>query len=132
MKDRQLRLLLIVIVILIFTPLILISRGNKEESEKVVKIYIEDTEAMLPPGHEDGTWVKPSDEQLRENLSAMQYEVTQEEGTEPAFQNEFWDSKEKGISYLESLYSVPLINSNQEQDGQVLQNRYPQEISMKL
>ena len=110
MKDRQLRLLLIVIVILIFTPLILISRGNKESPEKVAKLYIEDTDAILPLDSEDGTWQKPSDEQLRENLSALQYEVTQQEGTEPAFQNEFWDSKEEGI-YVDLISGEPLFSS---------------------
>ncbi|MCY1151667.1 MAG: bifunctional methionine sulfoxide reductase B/A protein [Sphaerochaetaceae bacterium] len=110
MKDRQLRLLLIVIVILIITPLYLISRGNQEENEKESKIYIADSNALLPPGHENGTWENPSDEQLNKQLSSMQYEVTQNNGTEPAFQNEFWDNKEEGI-YVDIVSGEPLFSS---------------------
>jgi peptide methionine sulfoxide reductase msrA/msrB len=110
MKDRQLRLLLIIILILIFTPLFLISRGNKEAPEKVAKIYIEETDALLPVEHENGTWEKPSDEELQEQLSSIQYNVTQHEGTELAYQNEFWDNKEEGI-YVDIISGEPLFSS---------------------
>jgi len=110
MKDRQIKFLLIAVVILVFIPLILISRGSKEEPEKVVHFTLEKTEAILPLDHENGTWEKPSAEELRKNLSPIQYEVTQQEGTEPAFQNEFWDNKEKGI-YVDIVSGEPLFSS---------------------
>src|SRR5437867_3088974 len=48
--------------------------------------------------HRDGgemtAFVKPSDEELRKRLTPMQYEVTQKEGTEPAFKNAYWDNHE--------------------------------------
>jgi peptide-methionine (R)-S-oxide reductase len=43
-------------------------------------------------------------------LSPQQYHVTQESGTEPAFQNEFWDSKEPGI-YVDVVSGEPLFAS---------------------
>ncbi len=38
----------------------------------------------------------PSDEELRQRLTPLQYEVTQRAGTEPAFTGEHWDAKDPG------------------------------------
>lgn len=40
---------------------------------------------------------KPSKEELKKKLTKMQYNVTQQCGTEPAFSNEYWDNKKKGM-----------------------------------
>ena len=40
---------------------------------------------------------KPSDEELKKRLTPLQYEVTQHEGTEPPFRNEYWNNHEDGI-----------------------------------
>ena len=53
---------------------------------------------------------KPSDTELREKLSAQQYYVTQESGTERPFQNEFWDHEEPGI-YVDIVSGEPLFTS---------------------
>ena len=53
---------------------------------------------------------KPSEEELRKKLSALQYSVTQEDGTERAFQNEFWDNKGEGI-YVDIVSGEPLFSS---------------------
>ena len=53
---------------------------------------------------------KPTDEQLKNTLSKMQYKVTQKEGTEPPFKNEFWDNKEEGI-YVDIVSGEPLFSS---------------------
>lgn len=85
MKDRQLRLFLIIFVILVIVPILFfITRMNTDNSEQESTLYIEETEALQPIGYEDGSWVKPSDDKLRENLSTIQFEVTQNDGTEPA------------------------------------------------
>jgi peptide methionine sulfoxide reductase msrA/msrB len=57
-----------------------------------------------------GTYRKPSDKELRSSLSKMQYKVTQKEGTEPAFNNEFWDNKAEGI-YVDVVSGEPLFSS---------------------
>ena len=53
---------------------------------------------------------KPSDEVLKKKLAAMQYEVTQRDGTEPPFKNEYWDNKEQGI-YVDIVSGEPLFSS---------------------
>ncbi len=58
-----------------------------------------------------GTYRKPSDKELRSSLSKMQYNVTQKEGTEPPFNNEYWDNKAEGI-YVDIISGEPLFSSN--------------------
>lgn len=59
---------------------------------------------------------KPSDEQLREKLTPMQYRVTQQDATEPPFQNEFWQHKEDGI-YVDIVSGEPLFSSKDKFDS---------------
>lgn len=47
---------------------------------------------------------------LETELSPLQYQVTQKSGTEPPFQNEFWDHKEEGI-YVDIVSGEPLFAS---------------------
>lgn len=56
------------------------------------------------------TFSKPSDQALREKLTAMQYNVTQREGTEPPYSNEYWDEKRAGI-YVDIVSGEPLFSS---------------------
>lgn len=50
------------------------------------------------------------DDPLRQQLTEMQYHVTQEDGTEPAFRNEYWDNEEPGI-YVDVVSGEPLFSS---------------------
>jgi peptide methionine sulfoxide reductase msrA/msrB len=61
-------------------------------------------------------YVKPSDEELRAQLSPLQYQVTQHEGTEPAFRNEYWDEKRAGI-YVDVVSGEPLFASVHKYDS---------------
>ncbi len=56
------------------------------------------------------TYDKPSEEQLRETLTPLQYTVTQKEGTEPPFRNEYWDNDKQGI-YVDVVSGEPLFSS---------------------
>lgn len=49
-------------------------------------------------------------EELKKRLTPLQYKVTQEEGTEPPFKNEYWDNKEAGI-YVDIVSGEPLFSS---------------------
>jgi peptide methionine sulfoxide reductase msrA/msrB len=53
---------------------------------------------------------RPSDEDLRKQLTPMQYRVTQLDQTEPPFRNEYWDHKEPGI-YVDVVSGEPLFSS---------------------
>jgi peptide-methionine (R)-S-oxide reductase len=49
-------------------------------------------------------------EQLKKDLSPMQYEVTQNKGTEPPFRNEYWNETRDGI-YVDIISGKPLFSS---------------------
>ena len=53
---------------------------------------------------------KPSKEELKKKLSPIQYSVTQEDDTEPPFQNEYWDNEKPGI-YVDVVTGEPLFTS---------------------
>jgi len=57
-----------------------------------------------------GDYQKPAAEVIRDKLTEEQYYVTQEAGTEYAFQNEFWDHFAKGI-YVDIVTGEPLFSS---------------------
>jgi methionine-R-sulfoxide reductase len=62
------------------------------------------------------TYTKPSDAELRKLLSSMQYQVTQQEGTEPPYQNEYWNNKHAGI-YVDVASGEPLFSSLDKYDS---------------
>lgn len=53
---------------------------------------------------------KPSILELRKRLNPLQFKVTQQEGTEPAFRNAYWDNKAPGI-YVDIISGAPLFSS---------------------
>jgi methionine-R-sulfoxide reductase len=59
---------------------------------------------------------KPSDSELRQKLTEMQYQVTQHEGTEPPYHNEYWDNKHAGI-YVDVASGEPLFSSLDKYDS---------------
>jgi methionine-R-sulfoxide reductase len=60
---------------------------------------------------------KPSKGQLKKKLTPMQYKVTQENATEPPFQNEFWDEHREGI-YVDVVSGEPLFTSRDKFDSE--------------
>ncbi len=57
-----------------------------------------------------GPYMKPSEAELKKRLTPMQYKVTQKDGTEPPFKNEYWDNKKDGI-YVDIVSGEPLFSS---------------------
>jgi peptide methionine sulfoxide reductase msrA/msrB len=80
---------------IVFSPL---SLGSEAKSDSKLK----ETKLMK--------FEKPSPEELKKKLSPIQYEVTQRDGTERPFDNEFWDNKEAGI-YVDVVSGEPLFSS---------------------
>ncbi len=61
-------------------------------------------------GRSMSNFAKPADAELKARLTPMQYQVTQHEGTEPAFRNEYWNEKRPGI-YVDVVSGEPLFSS---------------------
>ena len=59
---------------------------------------------------------KPSDAELKKELTPLQYQVTQHEATERPFQNEFWNNHEAGI-YVDVVSGEPLFSSLDKYDS---------------
>ncbi|WP_117233821.1 peptide-methionine (R)-S-oxide reductase MsrB [Vibrio maerlii] len=55
-------------------------------------------------------YVKPTDKEIKDKLTELQYYVTQEDGTERPFNNEYWDNKQAGI-YVDIVTGEPLFSS---------------------
>jgi len=67
------------------------------------------------PGNEK-KYMKPDDATLKKKLSPLEYKVTQKNGTEPPFQNEYWDNKKVGI-YVDIVSGEPLFSSLDKYDS---------------
>ena len=61
-----------------------------------------------PP--DPASWRKPADAELKATLSPLQYKVTQHEGTERAFANEYWNTHDAGL-YVDIVSGEPLFSS---------------------
>ncbi len=68
---------------------------------------------MQPTAEKDtqANYSKPDEDVLKTKLSPLQYKVTQQEGTEPPFRNEYWDNKKEGI-YVDIVSGEPLFSSH--------------------
>ncbi len=84
------------ILILLFTVVTVSAKGTVEETEVQIKPQVE---------------MDPREAQLREQLTDLQYRVTQEAATEQAFKNAYWDNKRLGI-YVDIVSGEPLFSSN--------------------
>jgi peptide methionine sulfoxide reductase msrA/msrB len=90
-------------------------RRNSGRDQFVKKVGGKAGAAADPPG--DPQYPRPSDEELRQKLTPRQYQVTQKEGTEPPFLNEYWDNKKAGI-YVDIVSGEPLFISTDKYDSQ--------------
>lgn len=61
-------------------------------------------------------YTKPTDEILQKTLTPLQYDVTQKEATEPAFNNSYWNEKRDGI-YVDVVSGEPLFSSKDKYDS---------------
>jgi peptide-methionine (R)-S-oxide reductase len=66
--------------------------------------------AAIPAAAPRRVFVKPSDADLRQRLTRLQYSVTQNAATETPFHNEYWDNHEAGI-YVDVVSGEPLFSS---------------------
>ncbi|MDP9141428.1 MAG: bifunctional peptide-methionine (S)-S-oxide reductase MsrA/peptide-methionine (R)-S-oxide reductase MsrB [Pseudomonadota bacterium] len=77
------------------------------------------TNATVPPAQvkvDPARYRKPDNATLRKSLTAEQYAVTQEEDTERAYSNEYWDNYVPGL-YVDVVTGEPLFTSNEKYDS---------------
>jgi peptide methionine sulfoxide reductase msrA/msrB len=72
------------------------------------KVWGKETETVKPK--EEKSYKKPDDATLKKKLTSLQYEVTQKNGTERPFQNDYWDNHKEGI-YVDLVSGEPLFSS---------------------
>ncbi len=68
------------------------------------------------PVENERSYEKPPEEEIRNKLTPMQYNVTQQCGTEPPFKNEYWNNKREGI-YVDVVSGEPLFSSRDKFDS---------------
>ncbi len=76
----------------------------------------QDDETKAAAAHSGTNDRETADAELRKRLTAEQYYVTQQCGTEPPFQNEYWDNHEPGI-YVDVISGEPLFTSLDKYDS---------------
>jgi peptide methionine sulfoxide reductase msrA/msrB len=86
-----------------------IYRYGSGRDKFIDKVWGDEKESHNPV-NTSNRYAKSSDEVLKRTLTPMQYKVTQKDGTEPAFQNEYWDNKKEGI-YVDVVSGEPLFSS---------------------
>jgi len=84
-------------------------RYNSGRDQYIEKVWGHD-EAVHDNTAPAGAFVKPSREELKKKLTAMQFKVTQENGTEPPFKNEYANNHREGI-YVDIVSGEPLFSS---------------------
>jgi len=95
------------IIVIIISISMLTAKGNEETADLTAKEIIESTGLIWQPTI---PFVKPDKETLSTILTPLQYSVTQDDDTERAFDNEYWDNKEPGI-YVDIISGEPLFSS---------------------
>jgi peptide methionine sulfoxide reductase msrA/msrB len=68
------------------------------------------------PVNMEAGYTRPSDDELRRRLTPMQFKVTRQDGTEPPFNNEYWDNHAPGI-YVDVISGEPLFSSTDKYDS---------------
>ncbi|MBT8126447.1 MAG: peptide-methionine (R)-S-oxide reductase MsrB [Gammaproteobacteria bacterium] len=76
----------------------------------IIVYLMPSTQAETKATKADIDFQKPSDAELKQRLTPLQYAVTQQDDTEPPFENEFWDEKRDGI-YVDIVSGEPLFSS---------------------
>jgi peptide methionine sulfoxide reductase msrA/msrB len=89
-------------------------RWGSGRDEFLDKVWGKDRNDLQSQGGKSFT--KPDDATLRKKLTKLQYEVTQKEGTEPPFNNEYNDNKQEGI-YVDIVSGEPLFSSLDKYDS---------------
>jgi len=90
-------------------------RGNSGRDQFLEKAWSSEKKG-LGKAMKSRKYQKPSKEELKKKLTPLQYEVTQDNATEMAFDNEYWNNKKEGI-YVDVVSGEPLFSSRDKFDS---------------
>lgn len=92
-----------------------ITAGGQQDAEPMMsgsmEMSAETFQPVPPPGLMGEEYMKSSEDELMNQLSDLQFKVTQKDETEASFNNEFWDNHMDGI-YVDIVSGEPLFSSN--------------------
>ncbi|MBI5096744.1 MAG: peptide-methionine (R)-S-oxide reductase MsrB, partial [Nitrospirae bacterium] len=93
-------------------------RYNSGRDQYLEKVWGDTSKAQSSPvGQRSGEgYQRPGDDELRKRLTPLQYKVIRQNGTERAFNNEYWDNKRAGI-YVDIVSGEPLFSSGDKYDS---------------
>ena len=91
-------------------PAFVVGPAGGEERDQLAETGVQE---VLPM---DKKYTRPSDEELKNRLTPLQYTVTQQEGTEPPFKNAYHDEHREGI-YVDIVSGEPLFSSKDKFDS---------------
>jgi peptide methionine sulfoxide reductase msrA/msrB len=91
-------------------------RFNSGRDQYLEKIWGDDLHLKLGQEKAGPQDSKPPDDVLRKTLTPLQYQVTQEDATEPPFKNAYWNEKREGI-YVDVVTGEPLFSSRDKYDS---------------
>ncbi len=90
-------------------------RWNSGRDQFLGKVWADEGETGAKHAG-NSKYMRPSNDVLREKLTPIQYKVTQRDGTEQPFNNEYWDNKKEGI-YVDIVSGEPLFSSLDKYDS---------------
>jgi peptide methionine sulfoxide reductase msrA/msrB len=89
-------------------------RQGSGRDQYLEEVWGKDRSEAVPPARQP--YKKPDGQTLKKKLTPLQYDVTQQDGTEPPFQNPYWDNKKEGI-YVDVVSGEPLFSSLDKYDS---------------
>jgi len=105
-RSRFLLVLCVLVLVgLVGAQMFMNRAGAERQEEKKMETTTNESAGALT-----GTTRKPSSEELKKRLTAQQYHVTQQCGTEPPFNNAYWNNHKPGI-YVDVVTGQPLFTS---------------------
>ena len=90
-------------------------RWNSGRDQFIKKVWGEEKKPVTA-AYISAKYKKPGDDVIRKMLTPLQYKVTRQDGTEPPFNNEYWDNKKEGI-YVDIVSGEPLFSSHDKYDS---------------
>lgn len=102
-RSRFMVVLCVMVLMALLGAQIFLKRAQAQKQEEKMQTQ-SNAETSPAPGE------KPTSEEVKKKLTAQQYYVTQQCGTEPPFQNAYWNNHEPGI-YVDVVTGEPLFTS---------------------